>query len=138
MMKFENKKLQLIRDLVNEGYAQKETVFSEGPEPLTLEEKKMFSESLKTFGQLGESIYSQRKLEEAVQQIESIVETAQRLVNENSDDVVEATAAGRHFKYMESALKELKKSCNEIVLHERKASQCYEDIAEGIKKYYDI
>tara|TARA_R110000751_G_scaffold307339_1_gene428223 strand:- start:270 stop:686 length:417 start_codon:yes stop_codon:yes gene_type:complete len=138
-MKFENKKLQLIRDLVNEGYGgTKTTVFNEEPAPMTIEEKKMFSESLKTFSQLGESIYSERKLAEAVDQIERMVEMAQRLVNEDSNDVVEATSAGRHFNSMAAALKELKKSCSEIVLHERKASQCYEDIAEGLQKYYSI
>ena len=39
---------------------------------------------------------------------------------------------------MNEALKELKKSCNEIVIHERRASIAYEDIAEGLKKYYEI
>lgn len=132
------KKLELLRNLLNEVDENKQTVFSEGPAPLTTEEKRAFAQSLKTFSQLGESIYSARKIEEAVSQIEQMVETANRLVTEDSADLVDNVSAGRHFKLMNEALKELKKSCNEIVIHERRASIAYEDIAEGLKKYYEI
>jgi len=131
------KKLETLKNLLYEMDSKK-NVFQEGPAPLTIEEKRAFSESLKTFSQLGESVYSKRKLEEAVTTIERMVETARRLVNEASDDVVESTAAGRHFNYMDNALKEFKKSANEILIHERRCSQAYEDIAEGLKKYYDV
>lgn len=132
------KKLELLRNLLNEVDTNKKIVFEEGPAPLTIEEKRDFAESLKTFSQLGESIYSTRKIEEAVTQIESMVETANRLVTEDSADLVDNVSAGRHFKLMNEALKELKKSCNEIMIHERRAAMAYEDIAEGLKKYYEI
>ena len=132
------KKLELLRNLLNEVDTNKKNVFQEGPAPLTTEEKRAFAESLKTFSQLGESIYSTRKIEEAVTQIESMVETANRLVTEDSADLVDSVSAGRHFKLMNEALKELKKSCNEIMIHERRAAMAYEDIAEGLKKYYEI
>jgi len=130
------KKLETLKDLLNE--TPKQIVFSEGPAPLTTEEKRAFAEALQTFSHIGESVYSKRKLEEAVANIEKLVETAQRFVNETSDDVVESTAAGRHFKYMEAALKEFKKSATEILIHERKCAQAYEDIADGLKKYYEL
>jgi histone H3/H4 len=130
-------KLQTLRELLYEVDSKK-NVFQEGPAPLTVEEKREFANSLRTFSQLGESVYSKRKLEEAVTTIERMVETARRLVNEASDDIVETTAAGRHFNYMDNALKEFKKSANEILIHERRCTQAYEDIAEGLKKYYDI
>jgi len=131
------KKLETLRNLLYE-MDNKKNVFQEGPAPLTIEEKRAFSESLKTFSQLGESIYSTRKIEEAVMQIEKMVETANRLVVEEAEDLVDNVSAGRHFNTMQNALKELKKSCNEIVIHERRASIAYEDIAEGLKKYYEI
>ena len=131
------KKLETLRNLLYE-VDKKKTVFDDQPTPLTIEEKRAFSESLKTFSQLGESIYSTRKIEEAVMQIEKMVETANRLVVEEAEDLVDNVSAGRHFNTMQNALKELKKSCNEIVIHERRASIAYEDIAEGLKKYYEI
>lgn len=131
------KKLETLRGLLYE-MDSKQNVFQEGPAPLTTEEKRAFVESLRTFSQLGESVYSKRQLEEAVSKIERMVETAQRHVNEASSDVVEATAAGRHFKYMSEALKEFKKAATEVIINERKCAQAYEDIAEGLKKYYDI
>jgi predicted DNA-binding transcriptional regulator YafY len=132
------KKLETLRGLLYEMDSAKQNVFQEGPAPLTMEEKRAFVESLRTFSQLGESVYSKRQLEEAVNKIERMVETAQRHVNESSADVVESTAAGRHFKYMTEALKEFKKAATEVVINERKCAQAYEDIAEGLKKYYDI
>lgn len=131
-------KLETLKNLLYEMDSTKKNVFQEGPAPLTKEEKRAFAESLQTFSQLGESVYSKRNLEEAVASLERMVETAQRLVNEASDDVVDSTAAGRHFNYMQNALKEFKKSANEILIHERRCSQAYEDIAEGLKKYYNI
>jgi ribosomal protein S21 len=41
-------------------------------------------------------------------------------------------------KYINEAMKEFKKSAQEVVIHERRMSAAYEDIAEGLKKYYDI
>ena len=131
------KKLETLKNLLNERQ-DKQTVFSEGPAPLTTDEKRGFAEALQTFSHIGESVYSKRKLEDAVANIEKLVETAQRFVNETSEDVVESTAAGRHFKYMDAALKEFKKSATEILIHERKCTQAYEDIAEGLKKYYEL
>ena len=132
------KKLETLRSMLYEMDATKQNVFQDGPMPLTQEEKQQFAESLRTFSRLGESVYSQRKLEEAVNIIESMVDTAQRHVNESGSDVVEATAAGRQFKYMYEALKEFKKAATEVVINERKCAQAYEDIAEGLKKYYEI
>ena len=59
------KKLETLRSMLYEMDAKK-NVFQEGPMPLTQEEKQQFAESLRTFSRLGESVYSQRKLEEAV------------------------------------------------------------------------
>ena len=47
-MKFENRNLKALRDLLSED-ATKQTVFSEGPTPLTTEQKRQFAEAVKTF-----------------------------------------------------------------------------------------
>ena len=129
-------KLQTLRDLLYETETKK-TVFSDQPEPLTTEDKRAFAESLKSFSQLGESVYGNRNLEEITERISKMVETASRMVTEK-EDVVDSVSASRHMKHMESALKDLQKSATEVMIHERRMAASYEDIAEGLKKYYDV
>ncbi len=128
-------KLQIIQDLVRE---QKETVYSEQKTPLTTEEKMAFREALKTFSQMGESVYGTGKLQEVVENLTKVVETANRLVTEESDDLVDNVNSSRHFKVINEALKQFSKSANEVMIHERRLSAAFEDIAEGIQKYYEV
>jgi len=128
-------KLQIIQDLVRE---QKEIGFSEQKAPLTTEEKMAFREALKGFSQMGESVYGTGKLQEVVENLTKVVETANRLVTEESDDLVDNVNSSRHFKVINEALKQFSKSANEVMIHERRLSAAFEDIAEGIKKYYEV
>ena len=128
-------KLKIIQDLLRE---EKQTVFSEQPQPVSLEEKIAFQKALKTFSVMGESVYGTGKLKEVVENISKVVETANRLVTEESEDLVDNVSAGRQFKGITAALNEFKKSANEVMLHERRMSAAFEDIATGIQKYYDV
>ena len=128
-------KLQIIQDLLKE---QKQTVFSEQPIPLTTEEKMAFRNALKTFSQMGESVYGTGKLQEIVENISNVVETANRLVTEESEDLVDGVSASRQFKGINAALNEFKKSASEVMIHERRMAAAFEDIAQGIQKYYEV
>tara|TARA_R110001592_G_scaffold308395_1_gene582445 strand:- start:503 stop:901 length:399 start_codon:yes stop_codon:yes gene_type:complete len=128
-------KLQIIQDLLKE---EKQTVFSEQPNPLTTEEKMAFRQALNTFSQMGESVYSTGKLQTVVENISKVVETANRLVTEEGNDLVDSVSASRQFKGITAALNDFKKSANEVMLHERRMEAAFEDIATGIQKYYEV
>lgn len=130
-------KLQTLRDLLYETDTKKRTVFSDQPAPLTNEDKRAFMESLKTFSQLGESVYGNRNLEEITERLSKMVETASRMVTEK-EDIVDSVSASRHMKHVAAALNEFKKSAAEMMIHERRLAAAYEDIAEGLNKYYKI
>ena len=85
-----------------------------------------------------EVMYGREKLQEMVERITKMVETATRMISESDDDVVEKVSANRHMKNLSSSLTDLQKSANEIMIHERRLAAAYEDIAEGLKKYYDV
>ena len=128
-------KLQLLKDLLKE---EKTTVFSsDQPQPVSSDEKRTFMESLKQFSHLGETVYGRNNLEDITERLNYMVETATRLVSE-SGDITEKIGGSRHMKYINEAMKEFKKSAQEVVIHERRMAAAYEDIAEGLKKYYDI
>lgn len=131
-------KLQTLRDLLYER-EEKQTVFSEKEAPLSIEEKKAFAEALNTFSSMSETVMARgKRLQEAVERVTKMCETASRLVNESGDDLVEKVAAGRHMKLIEGALKDFQRSANEVMIHERRMEAAYQDIAEGLKKYYDV
>jgi ABC-type transporter Mla subunit MlaD len=79
-----------------------------------------------------------QRLQEAVERISKVVDTANRLVTESDDDLVEKVATGRHVKLMESALKAFQQSANEVMIHERRMESAFQDITETMKKYYDV
>jgi rubrerythrin len=129
-------KLQTLRDLLYETDTKK-TVFSDQPAPLTTEDKRAFAESLKSFSQIGESVYSNRNLEEITERLSKMVETASRMVTEK-EDIVDSVSASRQLKHVQAAMNEFKKSAAEMMIHERRLAAAYEDIAEGLSKYYKI
>jgi vacuolar-type H+-ATPase subunit C/Vma6 len=77
------------------------------------------------------------KLKEIVERISNIVETATQLVTEK-EDLVDSVSASRQMKHVGAALKEFTKSANEVMIHERRMEAAFEDIAEGIQKYFNI
>jgi len=129
---------RLLEIMIGEN-DEKRTVFSkEDPLPLTQEEKRMFAESLRSYSQLGEVMYGRKNLKESVDRITNMVETAKRMISEKGGDVVDKVSESRHMKYVESALTELQKSANEVMIQERRMAAAYEDIAEGLQKYYEV
>lgn len=134
-------KLQTLRDLLYERdmNLNKETVFSQKEAPLSIEEKKALAENLNSFSAMAETLRARgQRLEEAVSKITKMVETANRMIQESDDDMVEKVAAGRHMKMVEMALKEMQKSASEVMIHERRMEAACEDIREGLSKYYDV
>lgn len=132
--------LQIVKDLwLGEQTQPKQTVFSEKDAPLTVEDKREFANSLRTFSELSEIVMSRgERLQETVKRVTKMVETATKLIGESDDDVVEKVAAGRHMKLIDEALKAFQKASNEVMIHERRMEAAYQDIAEGLKKYYDV
>lgn len=134
-------KLQTLRDLLYERdmNSNKQTVFSEKEAPLSIEDKKSLAENLGAFSSMAETLRARgRRLEEAVTAITKMVETANRMIQESDDDMVEKVAAGRHMKMVEMALKEMQKSASEVMIQERRMEAACEDIREGLSKYYEV
>ena len=132
--------LEIVRNLwLGEQAEPKKTVFSGQQEPVSIDDKRAFAEALNSFSAMAETIAARgQRLQEAVQRVTKVVETANRLVTESDDDLVEKVAAGRHMKLIEGALKDFQRSANEVMIHERRMEAAYQDISEGLKKYYDV
>jgi hypothetical protein len=131
------KNLNTIKSFLNE--TDKRTVFEKDePTPLTMEDKQRFAESLSSYSAMAEAVSGTRNLEEIVERISHMVETATRMVQESEDEMLDKVADSRRLKMVQAALKDLKKSANEIMIHQRRCSAAIDDIGEGLKKYYDV
>ena len=134
-------KLQTLRDLLYERdmNLNKQTVFSEKEAPLTIEDKKALAENLGAFSSMAETLRARgQRLEEAVTSITKMVETANRMIQESDEDMVEKVAAKRHMDYVNKAVNEMQKCANEVMIHERRMEAACDDIREGLSKYYDV
>lgn len=131
-------KLQTLRDLLYER-EDKKIVFGEQPQPLSIEEKRAFAESLNSFSTMSESLRARgERLKQAVEQISKMVETAGRMISESDEDMVDKINSKRHLEYVNKALAEMQKSVSEVMIHERRMEAACEDIREGLSKYYDV
>ena len=130
------KKLETLRNLLYEIDSKKETVFSDGPAPLTSEEKRAFAETVNRYSEIVESMISKRKLQEMMQEVEKMVEVGSRYIAESDGDVTDKVSESRRMKYVEAACNEAKKACNEILIAERRLEAALSDIGEGFNKYF--
>lgn len=131
-------KLQTLRDLLYER-EEKQTVFGEQPAPLSIDDKKSLAANLSSFSTMAETLRARgQRLEEAVTSITKMVETANRMIQESDEDMVEKVAAKRHMDYVNKAVNEMQKCANEVMIHERRMEAACDDIREGLSKYYDV
>ena len=135
-MKFENKNLKTIYDILNETVNEKQTVFSEQPAPLSEEEKSQFAESINRYSETVDAMVTKRNLEEMVAGVSKMVETAERMIGESQNEMLDKVAEGRRMKMVTAAVNDLKKAANEVVINERKMEAALNDIGEGLNKYF--
>ena len=130
------KKLEALRNLLYEQDVKKETVFSEGPAPLSEEEKQQFSEAISRYEETVNAMITKRNLEEMVMGVSKMVETAERMIGESQNEYLDKVAENRRMKMVTAAVNDLKKAATEVVINERKMEAALNDIGEGLGKYF--
>jgi ABC-type transporter Mla subunit MlaD len=69
---------------------------------VSVDEKRAFAAALNSFSTMSETVKARgQRLQEAVEGISKMVETANRMISESDDDIVEKVAYGRHQKLIE-------------------------------------
>lgn len=104
----------------------------------SLAEKKAFLEAVESFSRLGESIYRNERFVEDVEAIANIVEQAQTFTLKETENWFDGVTVSRHMKRLQEASAVFNKSANEIKALQTRMEAAYEDIAEVLKKYYNI
>ena len=129
-------KLETLKNLLYEMDSKK-NVFQEQPEPLTVEEKRVFAESLKQFSQLGESVYGKGDIEEIVERVKRVVTNADRIMTEG-DDWMSNVAHKKGNKRMHEDYRDFEQSARELKEAQEKMAMCYENIGQHLSRYFDV
>lgn len=101
-------------------------------------DKQQFVERCKRFSEYGTSIYRSKDLKERISEIKDLVETAERLTLQETENWFDGPTVQRHIKQMKESLKVFEKTGGELMGLQQRFEAAYEDIAEILSKYYEV
>lgn len=101
-------------------------------------DKKTFLESLKRFSQYGQSIYGSKKLKEITNEIKSLIETAEQMTLQETDQWFDNVTVSRHMKQLKESYKLFEKTAGEMGTLQQRLESCYEDIGKNLNNYWDV
>ena len=131
-------KLQALVDILNEQTGtDKQNVFGDGPEQVSIDEKRKLVDSLRQFSTMGTELYGQQNLKELTENLNTIVDIASRLVTEYGD-VTDKVTAGRHMKLIQEALKVFKQDAEAVTTASERMRESFDDIKFALSKYFDV
>lgn len=114
-----------------------ETLNGDEQVKLSKEEKRAFMEAVKNFSAMGESVYGKGNLQELTERVHDIVEKAQSIALQD-EGWFDKLTVNRHMKGLNESYKVFESTAKEMSQLQQRLSAAYEDIAEGLRKYYDV
>ena len=110
---------------------------SEDRVKLSREEKQQFMEAVKNFSAMGDSVYGKGNLQELTERVRDIVEKAQNIALQD-EGWFDKMTINRHMKGLNESYKVFEATAKEMSQLQQRLGPAYEDIAEGLRKYYDV
>ena len=107
------------------------------PIQVTKEEKIAFLESVKSFSKLGEGVYSKTNLQELCEKLSNLVEMANR-VTLAEGDWFDGITVNRNMKEIANSYKVFEKTAKEMNVLQERLTAAYEDIGQGLSRYFEI
>jgi len=101
-------------------------------------DKQAFLDRCKQFSAHGSSIYRAKDLKERISEIKDLIETAEKLTLQETENWFDGPTVQRHIKQMKESYKVFEKTGGELISLQQRLESSYEDIAEILGKYYDI
>jgi hypothetical protein len=110
---------------------------SEDRVKLSREEKQQFMEAVKNFSAMGDSVYGKGNLQELTERVRDIVEKAQNIALQD-EGWFDKMTINRHMKGLNESYKVFEATAKEMSQLQQRLGAAHEDIAEGLRKYYDV
>ena len=104
---------------------------------LSKEERRAFLESIRQFSAYKTEIYRSGKLREISEQIGSLLNAAEAFTLQETDGWFDNVTASRDIKKLKESYKLFEKTASEMSQLQQRLEACYEDIGQGLGRYYD-
>lgn len=141
---FKRTPLQMITTKLNERGIKLENIkikkrpILEQELKFTKAERNAFLESVRQFQNYKQHIYRSGQLKEISSNIGRLIEAAEGFTMNETDGWFDNITVGRDTKRLKDSYKLFEKTCMEITQLQQRLESCYEDIGNGLSKYYDV
>jgi polyhydroxyalkanoate synthesis regulator phasin len=114
-----------------------ETIMEDQPQPLSKEEKAAFVDQVKRFSEMSDSVYGKGDLEDLSNRVRDMINKAEQIATEKGD-WFDSVTVKRHMKQMQDSYKTFEATAKEMHMLQQRLSAAYEDIAQGLNKYFEV
>ena len=114
-----------------------EMITEDQPQPLSKEEKKEFLMQVKRFSEMGDSVYGRGDLQALTERVKDMINKAEQITTEDGDWFDNVTVK-RHMKNLNDSYRVFEATSKEMSQLQQRLSAAYEDIAQGLNKYFDV
>ena len=103
-----------------------------------LNEKAAFLEEVARFNEYGSVIYKTEGLREAAAKINAIVENAERITLQETEDWFDDLTIKRNMKSLKSNNEQFMKTVKEVTKMQQRLESLYEEMGHTLSRYYEI
>jgi hypothetical protein len=114
-----------------------EMISEDQPQPLSKEEKQAFLDQVKRFSEMGQSVYGNGDLQNLTDRVKDMINKAEQITTEAGDWFDNVTVK-RHMKNLNDSYRVFEATAKEMSQLQQRLSAAYEDIAQGLNKYFDV
>lgn len=115
-----------------------ERTYNEASTKMRLSEKAQVLEELKEYSALGEIIYRSEGLKEAAGKISELVEKAERIALQETEEWFDEVTVKRNMKELVNNNKEFTKTVAEMTKLQQRLESLYEEMGSNLSRYYEI
>jgi hypothetical protein len=114
-----------------------ETILEDQPQALTKQEKQQFLDQVKRFSEMNQSVYGNGDLQTLIDRVKDMINKAEQITTEAGDWFDNVTVK-RHMKNLNDSYRVFEATAKEMTQLQQRLSAAYEDIAQGLSKYFDV
>jgi hypothetical protein len=114
-----------------------EMITEDQPQPLSKEEKQEFLAQVKRFSEMSQSVYGNGDLQNLTDRVKDMINKAEQITTEAGDWFDNVTVK-RHMKNLNDSYRVFESTAKEMSQLQQRLSAAYEDIAQGLNKYFDV
>ena len=115
-----------------------EAISNTGAAKMKLTEKAQVLEEIKEYGTFEEVIYRSEGLKEAANRISEIVEKAEQVALQETEEWFDEVTVKRNMKELNNNNKEFTKTVSEIGKLQQRLESLYEEMGNNLSRYYEV